>query len=96
MRVWIFLLGGILVWTADFFLLYAIASIFLTTPTARILALAVSLCALAADAWLLRRSSALSRSAGDPYGRWIASLSFLTAVISMIGVLWLAFPAVLA
>jgi hypothetical protein len=96
MRVWAFMLGGILVWTADFFLLYAIASIFLTTPTARVLALIVSVAALAADAWLLWHSWHQSLSATDPYGRWIARLALLTAAISTVGVVWLGFPPVFA
>jgi hypothetical protein len=96
MRAWAFMLGGVLVWAADFFLLYAIASILLTTPAARVLALVVSAAALAADAWLLWNSWAQLGSAEEPYRRWMARLALLTAAISTVGVIWLAFPPLLA
>lgn len=92
MRGWAFMLGGVLVWAADFFLLYGIASIFLTTPTARVLALLVSAVALAADGWLLWTSWAQLGSVDDPYRRWMARLALFTAAISTVGVIWLAFP----
>lgn len=96
MRVWAFMLGGILVWAADFFLLYAIASIFLTTPIARALALAISAAALAADVWLLWTAWMQLGSPQAPYRRWMARLALLTAAISTVGVIWLAFPPLLA
>lgn len=96
MRTWALLLGGLIVWAADFFLLYAIASIFLTSPTARILAVIVTLAALAADAWLMLRSWKRYNSPADDYGRWIAWIALLGAGISAIAVLWQGFPAILA
>lgn len=96
MRSWVFLLGGVLVWAADFFLLYMIASIFLTTPLARLLAMLVTLAALAADAFLLWLAWTRHRSAKADYDRWFASLALLTAAISAVAVLWQGFPAVLA
>ena len=94
MRVWLFLLGGVLVWAADFFLLYGIVSIFLMTPLSRGLALAVTVAAVAADAWLFWRSWRWQASADDDYDRWLARMALLVAAISAIAVLWQGFPAI--
>lgn len=95
MRAWALMLGGVLVWTADFFLLYGVASIFPTSPAARTLALAISAAALIIDGWLLWHSSRVWRATRDPYRRWMAKLGVLVAGTSTIAVLWLALvPAV--
>lgn len=95
-RYWTFLLGGVIVWAVDFFLLYAIASIFLTTPLARVLAIIVTLGALAADSVLIWIAWNRHRTATDDYRRWFATLALLSAAISMLAVLWQGFPAILA
>ena len=96
MRTWALLLGGLLVWAADFFLLYGIASIFLTTPIARILSVLVTLAALAADAWLIWLSWRRYRSPADEYDRWIGWIALLGASISAVAVFWQGFPAILS
>lgn len=93
MRRWTFLLGGMIVWTVHFFALYAIASIFLTTPLARTLVIVVSVGCLAADAWLFRRALAAPRA--DGIDAWSRTLAMLTIGISALAVFWQAFPAVL-
>lgn len=94
MRVWLLLLGGVLVWAADFFLLYTIASVFLTTPFARLLTVIVTVAALAADAWLLATNWRRSRQC-DGYDAWLSMMGSLTAAISAVAVAWQGFPAVL-
>lgn len=94
MRAFGFLLGGLLVWAADFFLLYSIASIFLTTPIARVLAGIVTVAALAVDAWLIWRSSQRLRTVTNGYAKWLARMSQLTASLSAVAVLWQGFPAI--
>ena len=94
MRAWVLLLGGMLVWAADFFLLYGIASILLTSPAARIAALAVTAAAVAANLWLINRSWKLHRAPGDEYDRWLARMALLLAAISLLSVIWQGFPAV--
>jgi hypothetical protein len=95
-RAWTFLLGGLLVWTAHFFALYAIASILETSPRARLLTALATLAGLAADGWLL--SSALARrgdGAAGPPERWADQVAALGAGLSAVAVLWQGLPALL-
>ena len=93
---WLLALGGLLVWTAHFFGLYLIASIWLTTTTARVVAGVFTLACLAADAWLLWRSAPARRSEGsDGFDRWLLVLAFLGAALSALAVLWQGLPALI-
>jgi hypothetical protein len=94
MRKWGLLLGGLLVWTADFFLLYGIVSIFPGTVLARVLALVVTAAALAANAWIIRFAWKLIHSAPDEVDRWIARTGFGVALVSFVSVLWQGLPAI--
>ena len=94
MRAWALLLGGLLVWAADFLLLYGIASILLTTPVARILVGAVTLVALAADAWLLLQSRARLQAAEDELQTWTARTAGFAVAISALAILWQGLPAI--
>ena len=94
-RSWGLLLGGLLVWAADFFLLYAIASIFLDTRIAQVLALLVTLAALAANGLLFLLNWRQVRSPDSDYDGWIARIGLLGAAISALAVLWQGFPAIL-
>ena len=96
MRTWVFLLGGMLVWTVHFFGIYGLASIFLTTPLARILTGILTLACLAAVAWLARRSWAAYQAEQDEVSGWVALLATLINAISFVAVLWQGFPAVLS
>jgi hypothetical protein len=93
MARWTFLLGGMIVWTVHFFVLYTISSIFLTTPLARALTIVVSLGCLAADGWLFRR--ALAAPHIDDVDGWSRRIALLAVGISALAVFWQAFPAVL-
>jgi hypothetical protein len=96
MRSWAVLLGGLLVWTAHFFLLYGFASIFPGSWIARLLTLAVTVPALAVDSWILwvaaRRRT---RRAADGLDRWTSELGAAGAALSLVAVAWQALPAML-
>lgn len=94
MRGWTFLLAGPIIWTVQFFALYGIASIFLTTTTTRVLTGLVSLACLAAIAWLfvyVRRSQPVD----DP-DAWMHRVSLLSIGVSGVAIFWQALPALLA
>jgi hypothetical protein len=95
MRAWALLLGGLIIWAAHFFILYAIASIFLTTTLARLLAGAVTLICLVAVALLLARALRW-RADADPFEHWMHVLAALVAAISLVAVLWQGLPVLLA
>ena len=96
MRSWALLLGGLLVWTAHFFLLYAFASIFPGSSVAKLLTLAATLPALAVDGWILWvAASRVSRRAADGFDRWTSELAAVGAALSLVAVAWQALPAVL-
>jgi hypothetical protein len=96
MRAWLLLLGGLIVWAAQFFLLYAIGSIFLTTPTARVLTGAATVAAVAADVWLLSQARRAGATATDGLQRWLAYCGGMLAGLSIIAVSWQGLPALLA
>jgi hypothetical protein len=94
-RKWGLLLGGLLVWAAQFFLLYGIVSIFPGTMLARILAIAVTIAALAACGWIIFYAWKIMHSAPDEVDRWIARSGFAVALISLVSIIWQGLPAVL-
>src|SRR3546814_20143710 len=96
MRAWAFLLGGMIVWTVHFFMLYIIASIFLTSPLSRTLTLLVPLLCLAADGMLLARAARLKRD-WQTHGvsSWKNSLATLFAALSLVAFFWLGLCALL-
>ncbi len=72
MRTWAFLLGGLLVWAAHFFLLYAIASLFPGTELASWLSIVATLPALAANAALLWFAAMVRlRGSSDALHEWV-------------------------
>ena len=97
MRVWAMLLGGLIVWTAHFFAVYGIASIFPGTSLARWLTIAVTLPALAVTGWLLWLSLRQRRSdEADSFDRWTAGLAALGNAVGLIAVAYQGLPAILA
>jgi hypothetical protein len=85
MRAWILMLGGLAVWAAHFFVLYAIASVLPGQLQARWWALAATLPALIAAVLILRR--ALASAGSDPFA--------LGAATALLAITWLAAPALL-
>jgi len=96
MPIWLLSLGGLLVWTAHFFGLYLIASIWLTTVTAGVVAGAFTMACLAADAWILWHTAPVRQGSDvDVVDRWLLALAFLGAALSAIAVLWQGLPALI-
>jgi hypothetical protein len=95
MRKWGLLLGGLLVWTAQFFLLYGIVSIFPGTILARILSIVATIAAIAAVAWLIWYAWKSIQSSPDEVDGWIARTGFAVALLSLVSVIWQGLPAVL-
>jgi hypothetical protein len=87
------MLGGLLVWAAHFFAVYAAASLFPGDPRGNVVALAATLAALGANIALLRWALASRRSAGDGLDRWTSRLGAGAAALSLIAVIWQGLPA---
>lgn len=91
MRGWTFLLGGLIVWAVHFFALYIIASIFLTTPMARALALLVTSACLVAGALLLRQT--LRNDVPTQTDAWMRAVALCGLGLSAVAIVWQALPA---
>lgn len=90
---WPTLLGGMLVWAAHFFALYAFGSIWGSSATARIATLAATALALAADALILVRI--LRQTPPDEFSRWTRSLGLTGCALAALAILWQALPALI-
>lgn len=96
MGKWVLLLGGLLVWTAHFFLLYAFASLFPGSATARLLTGVATAAGLAANGlllWRLAGASLLKES--DDLDRWMRDLAATGAILSLVAVAWQGLPALI-
>jgi hypothetical protein len=92
-RGWACLLSGLIVWAVHFFALYIIASVFLTTPLARILVLMVTAGCLVALGALLRRTAR-----GNSPARlesWTRAVAISGIGLSAVAIFWQALPAVM-
>ena len=88
-----FMLGGLIVWAAHFFTLYAVASIFPGERKPVLLALFATLAALAADGLLLRLAVKRQRQARDRFDHWTFRLAAGSAAISLLAVAWQGLPS---
>ena len=97
MGKWALILGGLIVWAAHFFLLYAFASLFPGSRTAQVLALIATVPALGVNALLLWTAAAraLTRDT-DEFDEWVLNVAAAGAALSFIAVLWQAMPALIA
>ena len=93
MRAWTILLGGLVVWTAHFFALYAIASVLPGQGEARWWVLAATFPALAANGLILWKT--IGPGNNDPLDRWIARVGAGGAALSLLAVIWQALPALM-
>lgn len=93
MRGWLYLLGGLIVWTIHFFALWTIGSVILSVPLARIVVAAVTTACLAANAGLL--VLLVRKHVRDELERWIRSLGLLGVGLSLVAVAWQGLPALL-
>ena len=93
MRAWAILLGGLTVWTAHFFALYAIGSVLPGQCEARWWVLAATVPALAANGLILWRT--VGPGGGDSLDGWIARVGAGGAALSLLAVIWQALPALM-
>ncbi len=97
MRAWALMLGGLLVWTVHFFLLYGFASIFPGREIAYWLTIAATVPAIAADAGLLLLTARLRRRGnGDELRSWMIDIAAGGAALSLLALLWQVLPAFIA
>ena len=94
MRTWALLLGGLIIWTVHFFALYIIASVWLTTPLARGLTLALTIACLGAVGLLLVGMQ--RRQADTDMDRWVHVVASVGFGIAGVAILWQGLPALLA
>ena len=88
-RKWLLLLGGLLIWAAHFFLLYAFASIFPGSDTARWLTAAATLLGLGANGAIIH--AAIARNSGssdDALESWTWRVALPESILSLAAVFW--------
>ena len=86
MRTWLLLLGGLIVWTAHLFGIYAAGEIWGHAPAARIAVAALTLAGLAANAGLIL--IVLRRPVGDGFTGWVRSIALMGAGLSIVAICW--------
>ncbi len=93
MRGWAYLLSGLIVWAVHFFALYIIASVFLTTPLARVLVLMVTAGCLVVLGALLRKTRRGNRPAR--LESWMRAVAISGIGLSAVAIIWQGLPAVI-
>jgi hypothetical protein len=91
MRSWLILLGGLLLWTVHFFLLYGIGEFAGASTASRGAVLLLSGLALGALGLLARQPLPLDRS--DDFTRWRAGVALGGLALSALAIAWQALPA---
>jgi predicted phage tail protein len=94
-RQWLYLLGGLLVWSAHFFGVYIAASLFPGTALARWLTAGLTLAALGVALMLARAARRHWRTRQDEVGRWIDGLAGLGAALAAVSIIYQGLPALL-
>lgn len=93
MRAWAIFLAGLILWAVHFLALYIVASVFLTTPLARVLTLLITaLCLGAATLLFLRLRAVQDRSELD---RWMKRVAQAGIGLAGVAILWQGLPALL-
>jgi NO-binding membrane sensor protein with MHYT domain len=87
------MLGGLGVWAAHFFTLYALGSIFESSAPARFGSLVATVAAVVANLTILCTLRRPSGTAEDSLAHWMKSLGTLGAMLSLVAVLWQGLPA---
>jgi hypothetical protein len=85
------MLSGLILWAVHFFALYAIASIFLTTPLARALTLLLTSICIAFGALMFVRT--LRGSAPTVLDAWIRAIALGGLGIAGVAMVWQSLPA---
>ena len=97
MRTWLLLLGGMIVWTVHFFVLYGLGSVFESTMPARVGTALITIACLGADVWLLRLCVLTARRNDvETVVGWPARLGAPLALLSLVSVAWQGLPALLS
>ena len=86
MSYWRDLLGGLLLWTAHFFVVYGIASILPGTGAAAVLVVLITAVTLAITAYLLMKELRVKRASDDDLQRWSANLALLGYALAIIAI----------
>ncbi|PXA97598.1 hypothetical protein DMC47_12960 [Nostoc sp. 3335mG] len=94
MRTWAALLAGLAIWTAHFFLVYAIGEFGGEEAGHRAAVIVITLIAIAANLVLLR--VAMRMSTPDPFDRWRRAIACGGLMMSALAVLWQGLPALFA
>jgi hypothetical protein len=93
MSEWRHLLGGMLLWTAHFFAVYGIASLFPGTRLATMLVLAATLVALAVAGYLLAATIRRQGAEDDSLKRWNSKASAMLYALAGLAILYQGMPA---
>lgn len=93
MRIWMTMLGGLLVWAAHFFALYGIGEFAGVGADSRASVIGLTLLALGVLTFAARRG--LRHAAADDLAIWSLRLGQGALLLGALAVLWQAFPAVL-
>ncbi len=96
MRFWRNQLGGLILWTAHFFAIYIIASLWPGTLLARFLVLVATILALAVAGWRAMIVLRKMRTAQDDFLRWSRGLALLGYALSGTAILYQGAPSLLA
>ncbi len=96
MRFWRNLLGGLILWTAHFFAVYSIASLWPGTMLARVLVLVATILALAVAGWGAMLVLRKKRTAPDDLVEWSRGLALLGYALAGTAILYQGMPSFLA
>lgn len=96
MRFWRNLLGGLILWTAHFFAIYIIASLWPGTLLARVLVLMATILALAVAGWRSMLVLRNMRAVPDDFTRWSRGLALLGYALAGTAILYQGAPSLLA
>jgi hypothetical protein len=94
MQQWLNLLGGLLLWTAHFFAVYIIGSVFPGMRIAAVLVVITTLAVLVIDAMLAIRLLR-APSLADGLQRWIDGISLLGYALAAVAIIYQCLPAIL-
>lgn len=95
MRAWVYMMGGLLVWTVHFFGLYGAGSIFLTSQTTRLISALLTIVCLAAAGVLALLGWKRRKWPLDPFGSWTHKIAGLCGGAAFVAIIWQALPALL-
>lgn len=95
MGVWRHLLGGMLLWTAHFFAVFGIASLFPGTRLAAVLVLVATVLALAIAGYLFARALRRQSVARDGLIRWNSKGGAALYALAGLAIFYQGLPALL-